>query len=218
MTEDKKADNMKLWEQVCTTDPAITKKINVRGGFTAIAAQAQIKRATELWGPYGGKWGVKNCTHTHLFETEGRKISEVMLTGIFYYPDGEFEIATDIKFVVGGDSAKKLLTDLTTKALSKLGFNSDVFEGKFDDNKYVESLKNGNLQPESITKDQIEIIGQLMEETETKPNDKKLILYLKNTFGEVEIINLNSGQAKKLEATLQTKLDIQNTESVKEVK
>ena len=60
MSEDK-AKNMELWEQVCTTDPDITKKVNTRGGFTAIDAQAQIKRATELWGPYGSEWGVRDC-------------------------------------------------------------------------------------------------------------------------------------------------------------
>jgi hypothetical protein len=39
---------------------------------------------------------------------------------------------------VDGDAGKKALTDGITKALSYLGFNSDVFMGKFDDNKYVQ--------------------------------------------------------------------------------
>lgn len=131
--------NMELWNKVCETDPAITKHVNQRGGFTAIDAQAQIKRATELWGPYGGKWGVKNCSYTHIY-SDGKPI-EVMLTGVFYFPDGEFEIATDIAFRPGGECCKKLLTDLTTKALSKDGFNSDVFEGKFDGNRYTDQNK-----------------------------------------------------------------------------
>ena len=36
--------------------------------------------------------------------------------------------------------AKKLETDTLTKALSKLGFNADIFLGKFDDIRYVEDL------------------------------------------------------------------------------
>ena len=34
------------------------------------------------------------------------------------------------------------LKKVATKGLSKLGFNADVFMGKFDDNKYVDSLAN----------------------------------------------------------------------------
>lgn len=149
MAEKKAKDNMELWDLVCKTDPTITKKVEQRGGFTAICAQSQIKRATELWGSYGIKWGVKDCTYEHIvvkihtgdIETEVEEQPGISLTAVFYYPDGEFEIASDMYYKPRDDCMKKLLTDLTTKALSKLGFNSDVFEGKFDDNKYVESMK-----------------------------------------------------------------------------
>ena len=36
---------------------------------------------------------------------------------------------------------KKMETDVTTKALSKLGFNADVFMGLYDDNRYVNQMK-----------------------------------------------------------------------------
>jgi len=130
---------MDLWNQVCETDPVITKKVNQRGGFTAICAQAQLKTATELWGPYGGSWGVKDLHYTH--HQSGENIPAVSLIATFYCPgDIEFPIGTDMAYMPGNDTYKKLLTDLTTKALSKLGFNSDVFEGKFDDNKYVATM------------------------------------------------------------------------------
>ena len=38
------------------------------------------------------------------------------------------------------DCRKKLLTDITTKALSFLGFNADVFLGQHDDNKYLSQV------------------------------------------------------------------------------
>lgn len=142
-------DNMELWNKVCETDPAITKQVNQRGGFTAVCAQAQIKRATEIWGPYGGKWGVRDLQWGSVSDKDGEVI-EMALSGKFFYPDdNEFEIGSDIAYRAGGDSRKKLLTDITTKALSKLGFNADVFEGKFDDNKYVQEMikkhSNNNL-------------------------------------------------------------------------
>jgi hypothetical protein len=130
---------MKLWDSVCETDKAITKHVNQRGGFTAICAQAQLKRATQEWGSYGGKWGVKECNYILIQGESG--IAEIALDAVFYYPDGEFEISADASYKAGNDSRKKLLTDVTTKALSKLGFNSDVFEGKFDDNKYVDEMR-----------------------------------------------------------------------------
>ena len=154
-------ENMKLWDSVCQTDPNITKKVNQRGGFTAIDAQAQIKRATELWGPYGKEWGVKRCKYDILSEDKnggnfGNPIG-MMLEADFYYPNGEFEIATDMPYKPNGDCCKKLLTDLTTKALSKLGFNSDIFEGKgplgFKDN-IGEEL-------ETIDQDRIDEIEEL---------------------------------------------------------
>ena len=141
MSEKKAKDNMELWNLVCKTDPTITKKVEQRGGFTAICAQSQIKRATELWGSYGIKWGVKNCTYEcKNLPIGAEEQTGIFLTAVFYYPDGEFEIASDMYYKPRDDCMKKLLTDLTTKALSKLGFNSDVFEGKFDDSKYVEAV------------------------------------------------------------------------------
>ena len=42
-------NNMALWNSVCETDPQFTKSVNQRGGFTAIGAQSQIMKATEVW-------------------------------------------------------------------------------------------------------------------------------------------------------------------------
>jgi len=140
-------NTMELWNSVCVTDPDITQHVNQRGGFTAICAQAQFKRATELWGPYGDKWGMSDISYGEIKDGKGDTV-EITMLGSFFYPLGEvlasFVIGSDIKFRAGDDSRKKLLTDATTKALSKLGFNADVFEGKFDDNKYVAGLKEKN--------------------------------------------------------------------------
>jgi hypothetical protein len=44
-------------------------------------------------------------------------------------------------YKVGNETRKKLITDLRSKCLSTLGFNSDVFEGLYDDNRYVEKAR-----------------------------------------------------------------------------
>lgn len=132
MTDDPRTpDPMELWQRVCVTDPAHTKHINQRGGFTAIDAQYQIKTATAEWGPMGELWGVKDCRY-------GYDGGEVWLEATFYYPNGAIEMSTDIVHKPGNESRKKLRTDLLTKSLSQLGFNSDVFEGRFDSNRHLD--------------------------------------------------------------------------------
>lgn len=153
-------DKMKLWDSVCESDPATTKRVNQRGGFTAVCAQSQLKRATGFWGPYGGEWGVKDCAWGLIHEKDGAVV-EITLHATFYYPNGSFELGTDIAYRAGGDSRKKLLTDLTTKALSKLGFNADIFEGKFDDNKYVVEMAAKFTPPKKTQKPAKKAPGEL---------------------------------------------------------
>jgi hypothetical protein len=141
----KKVDTMEVWSKVDTTDPKYTKKVNQRGGFTAIGAQYQLKKATELFGPFGKGWGVVD-EQFHHYERDGLFVYSATL---WYKLDGEpyeFPINSSIAYSKNGriddDFAKKVTTDALTKGLSKLGFNADVFMGKFDDNKYVSSLSS----------------------------------------------------------------------------
>ena len=136
-----------IWSKVDTTDPKYTKKVNQRGGFTAIGAQYQLKKATELFGPFGKGWGVAGESFHH-YENDGLFLYSAML---WYKLEGDeqehrFPISSSITYRKNGriddDFAKKVATDALTKGLSKLGFNADVFMGMFDDNKYVSSLKS----------------------------------------------------------------------------
>tara|TARA_R100001443_G_scaffold155_1_gene615 strand:- start:4811 stop:5539 length:729 start_codon:yes stop_codon:yes gene_type:complete len=129
--------NMVLWNQVCETDPKYTKKLTYGAKLTTIDAQSQILKATEIWGPFGGNWGLKseNYDVTSLTGT-------CVYTADFYYLDGEeinqFPISSDIK--IREDFMKSVQTDALTKALSRLGFNADVFMGRFDNNKYIQEM------------------------------------------------------------------------------
>ena len=156
-TKVKPNPNMVLWEKVCETNPEITKRVSTRGGFTSIDAQTQVKRATELWGQYGFKWGMHDLSYEMIYDNA--KPIGLSLVTMFYYPsvisrnatgsptsrgngnEAKFPISSDMAYRPTDDCYKKLATDALTKALSRLGFNSDVFEGKFDDSKYVAEMK-----------------------------------------------------------------------------
>jgi len=174
---------MNIWNQVCETNPSETKKVDFGRKFTAIDAYAQIRKATELFGPYGATWGLFNIAHTFI---EGTTM--VLVTGDFRYPydkgTANFVISSSILYVsdkgkTDDDFAKKVETDLITKALSRLGFNADVFLGKFDDNRYVQQMaqKFSQVSPEpldmhkvnkatSFLKEQIDV--DIIEETHDK--------------------------------------------------
>jgi hypothetical protein len=159
-------NNLDLWNKVEKTNPKYTKKAKVGGNeITAISPQYQIMNATEQFGPYGETWGFRHIefdysiTNTpitlQLVDWNTKEKEEVVsilgLVGfkaIFFFPNGEFEITNSIKIFtdnkhskIDDNFAKKLETDALTKALSKLGFNADIFLGKFDDLRYVEEMK-----------------------------------------------------------------------------
>lgn len=138
-------NNLELWHRVEKTNPKYTKSANVRGNkITSIAPQFQIMNVTEEFGVYGEKWGFKKLDFDYsLAETFGL----IVLNAVFFFPKGEFEIKNSInlwtdnaKTRIDSDFAKKIETDTLTKAISKLGFNADIFMGKFDDVKYLAEI------------------------------------------------------------------------------
>lgn len=152
--------NLELWNKVQETNPDDTKAVSFGRKFTAIDAYSQIKKATEQFGPYG-IWGLKDMKHRFI---EGTTM--VLGYADFVYPATfdcntdkffNFPITSSIMYIsekgkVDDDFAKKLETDMITKALSRLGFNADVFMGLFDDNRYVQAMKEKHKQisPEPI--------------------------------------------------------------------
>jgi hypothetical protein len=130
--------NTELWDQVCKTDPRHTKKVNQRGGFTAIDAHYQVQRATEIFGPVGIGWGYINGDP--IFREQLVFVPVTLWHGdranTFGPIYGGAEVISN-KGYADNDALKKASTDGLTKALSHLGFNADVFLGKFDDNKYL---------------------------------------------------------------------------------
>ena len=153
-----KEENMALWNAVEKTNPKHTKPAKIGGmNITAIAPQYQILKATEQWGAYAVAWGFKNI-ELDFSLVEAHKI--VVFKGDFFCPNGQCQIINSAKLfmdraekMLDADFAKKIETDALTKVLSKMGFNADVFMGRFDDHKYVEQM-TADFAPPKQTKAQ----------------------------------------------------------------
>ena len=140
----KQNDKMALWNAVCETDPAHTKQVNQRGGFTAIDAQYQVRLATEQFGPVGEGWGYEVVHGT----IDGGDTLLASADVVMWHGkrDNTFGPERGIAPLVKGgrvddDAAKKATTNALTKLLSRLGFNADVFLGLYDDNQYVNDMR-----------------------------------------------------------------------------
>jgi len=185
--------NMELWNKVEKTDPAYTKGANVKGNkITAISPQYQIMKATEQFGAYGSTWGFKSLELDYTLMAMGL----VTFKGVFFYTlDGaihEFPIINsaglykdNLKTKIDDDFAKKVETDALTKALSNIGFNADIFLGKFDDVKYVRELEQEKEEEEEKTKETPEQIKD------------RLILAINKTKSTSHLADLERVQAVK---------------------
>ena len=190
--------NLELWNKVEKTNPKYTKKAKVGGmNITAISPQFQVMNATEQFGSYGSKWGFRSIkldysiTNTPIVLSvtdwntkETTQLNSILgLVGFkatFFYPEGEFEITNSIKIFtdnkhskIDDNYAKKLETDALTKALSKLGFNADIFLGKFDDVRYVQEA-NAHFNP-------IKTPSEKLKECKTQDELKTVFLSLTRT-------------------------------------
>ena len=174
-------ETMKLWDAVCKTDPTQTKKANVKGNnLTSIKPQYQIMLATEQFGSYGSTWGFKHINIDYTLMEKGL----VTFKGTFYYPSGEFEIINSISIwrdnaqtKIDDLYAKKVETDTLTKALSKLGFNADIFMGQFDDDRYV-SQAHAEAQLKKVRSE-----GEIIEQVLEGIKNSKSVLELMTLYG-----------------------------------
>lgn len=136
-------DNLDLWNSVEKTNPKHTKKVTFGRAITAIDPYHQMKNATEKFGPVGIGWGwtVEKVEYTptneiallvRLWHTEKSNTFDQWGQASLYIDKAEQKKDTDC--------FKKATTDGVTKCLSLIGFNADIFLGKFEDNKYVQEV------------------------------------------------------------------------------
>lgn len=157
--------NMRIWEQVQTTDTRYTKNAEVGGQkITSLNGTAMVMKATEMFGPVGIGWGWKVLEERfddghEVFVGEGdkriclgREIGHTVKIQLWFMQDGQrgeveqygctrYLYKTKYGMTTDGEAPKKSLTDAIKKALSMLGFSADVFLGMFDDVNYVQQLQ-----------------------------------------------------------------------------
>jgi hypothetical protein len=156
-------DKMQIWKAGEKTDPSFTKENkHGAGGSTSINTTYAFKRATEVFGPIGIGWGytiVKDeivegapisFGEKELKQTTNSKIHTLQIR-FWYVLDGvrgefdqfghtDFISKNKWGFATESEPQKKSLSDAIKKALSMLGFMSDIYLGMFDDQSYVQSV------------------------------------------------------------------------------
>lgn len=150
-----------LWDRLGKTDPKHTKPFKRSGGFsgTSIKPIYSYRRMTEEFGPCGEGWGINEPTFQVVSGSEGEVL--VFCTASIWYGTKD-----KIVFGVGGDKVvvkqssglrgddeafKKAFTDGLTNALKMIGVGADVHMGMFDDDKYVNALKQEMDAPPPVT-------------------------------------------------------------------
>lgn len=181
MTNNTEKKSLELWNNVKTPDPAYTKQFTGAGGFsgTSVNGVYTIRQLTENFGKVGSGWGYEiidddfHNGHT-VFNEQGDSIGLVSVhtlrINFWYMEDGEkksFEQYGHTPFITYSkkyknmntdmEYAKKSLTDAISKAASLLGFNADVFMGKFDDRDYLQEVADDYEIKDSDDKLQTEI-------------------------------------------------------------
>ncbi len=178
-------DNKALWNSVCVTDPAAVKDITgkqYRGNSPK--PYWIVERATDVFGPCGIGWGVEVVNDR--FERFGpEETLHVALVRVWYMLDGKRGVIEQMgqtrssyvtsggKFLVDEDAPKKSVTDGMVKCLSLLGFAGDIFSGRWDDSKYVEfaAEEAARRTIQLLTPEQVTVINDLIDQTETKEAD-----------------------------------------------
>ena len=158
LSPEQKKQNSELWNEVFHTDPKHTKEVKGKGmPMTAIDAQWQRQRATQMFGPCGIGWRVENERFFEIvFDPNKPHDTNWGYQGILVYEyngrEGRIPLAADMalwqyltkesRYKKNTDILKKLKTDALTKGLSEIGFSGDVFLGLFEDSKYVQEMDN----------------------------------------------------------------------------
>ena len=195
-------EDYRLFERV--TDPAYTKRVKVAGKpeFVNIDTYYLIQEASKEFGLFGKTWGLKSLEYeTHEF---GDTVLLVLMA-VFFFPDGEFPIANSIKIAyktnqgymkVNEDAYKSVETNTIAKALSRIGFGTDVYLGLFDSEMYVaQAYADANLEKEMelATQKQKDEILFLMGETES--DEKKMLSFVK--IGSLEELTVTKYEVLK---------------------
>lgn len=130
-------ENMDVWNSLCETDVAYTKRAS-RGNwqFTDINPAWRMKRLTEIFGPVGIGWGY--TIHERWREVWGKAADCCYVRLSLWYVLGGVRYETPEQ--IGGTQVdyspdecwKMSITDALGKCAMSLGLAADVYLGTFD--------------------------------------------------------------------------------------
>ena len=143
------SDNLKLWNTWADIDPKYTKKITGKPyQGTSPSPQYVIKCLTDMFGPIGVGWGL------HVKAEGFTPLADEILHWCrveFWHTDraNTFEAYGQTKALMkthnglksDEDAPKKSFTDALVKAASYIGVASNIFLGRWDDQRYVDDVK-----------------------------------------------------------------------------
>jgi hypothetical protein len=183
------SDNKALWKRAFMTDPRAVKAITGKQ-YKGNSPKPYwvIERLTEEFGPCGIGWGftILSERFERFSDTESLHVAVVRLWYELDGKRGEFEqvgqtrssyVTASGKFTVDEDAPKKSVTDALVKCASYLGFAGDIFSGRWDDSKYVESAA-----AEYIAKEKAEARAAWLEETALKLESAESLSALGKTW------------------------------------
>ncbi len=203
------------------TDPKFTKHVKGFGkpDFTNVDTYYLIQEATKEYGLYGKGFGLKSINYEHMTLPDGTILA--ILHGVFFFKDGEFPITNSDKLLyevkaktyqgketpaymkLDEEIYKKLETNTIGKALSRIGFGSDIYMGKFEDQAYV----NEAIGESSISLEQVQQLTPLITATKTD------IVAFNKAYGIGKLSELKQEDFQKALAQLRTKQAKQKDEN-----
>lgn len=177
--------NKALWARAFKTDPAHVKAITGKDyDGNSPKPYYIVERLTDEFGPCGIGWGytIDSERFERFSDTDVLHIAKVTL---WYVMDGKRGEVAQMgqtkatymtgqgKFKVDEDAPKKSVTDALVKCASYLGFAGDIFSGRWDDSKYVASLK----REFSDAKKEMHSIGAVVDDDKAAELDE-VALYM----------------------------------------
>ncbi len=169
------SDNLQIWNRFADIDPKFTKPITGKPyKGTSPNPHYVIQCLTELFGPVGRGFGWHVTAEG--FQPLGDEVLHWCRIRFWHGKDGQgFDAYGQTKaymktrngFMADEDAPKKSLTDAITKAAAQIGVASNIFLGRWDDSRYVQSVNNEYREGEKPKFDSAAFTGRLLKSIET---------------------------------------------------
>ena len=179
--QDQEQANFALFRRIMHTPPDRVKKVDYKGyECRSVDPMYIVERATQVFGPRGKGWGFKVIDHgiedggpaiyNREIQNYNKKIAYVLIDLWYVDPEtGErcecgsqfghctFLDATKKGPFTDDEFFKKAVTDAMKKSFAWIGLGADIHIGLYDDDKYVQWLRDGG--PEQGQQEQQQVNG-----------------------------------------------------------